>query len=181
MDSIIITGPKKRLLFNQLCQFTSSTKLKLLYRATRDGFRGEEFHERCDGIKNTVTIVKSEHGNVFGGYTGEAWESYPGIGKWSVDPKAFVFSLINKDNNPFKALCTDKETAIFSHGCKGPKFGRCEISIECNSHSHRASCAEFGYGYKHPDYPQDTEKAKTILAGSMYFKTREIEVFVVTN
>jgi len=128
-----------------------------------------------------VTIIKSEHGNVFGGYTGEAWESYPGIGKWSVDPKAFVFSLINKDNNPFKALCTDKETAIFSHGCKGPKFGRCEISIECNSHSHRASCAEFGYGYKHPDYPQDTEKAKTILAGSMYFKTREIEVFVVTN
>ena len=150
-------------------------------RPQRDGFRREEFHERCDGIKITVTIVKSEFGRVFGGYTGEVWESYPGMGEWSVDPKAFVFSLINKDKKPFKALCMDRDTAIYSQGCQGPRFGLNEINIECNSHAHRASSSEFGYTFKHPDYPQGTEKAKTILAGSKYFKTREIEVFVVTN
>ena len=33
---------------------------RLLYRASRDGFSANEFHKRCDGKKNTITLVKAE-------------------------------------------------------------------------------------------------------------------------
>lgn len=46
----------------------------LLYRASRDGFNGSAFHERCDNIGPTVTVVKSG-ANVFGGFTERAWIS----------------------------------------------------------------------------------------------------------
>jgi hypothetical protein len=44
---------------------------------------------RCDGIANTITIIKSEHGNIFGGFTKKIWDYF-------VDPKAFIFSKVNK-------------------------------------------------------------------------------------
>lgn len=52
------------------------SKLSLLYRASRDGLTAEAFHERCDGHAPTLTIVKSEGGFIFGGYTQEAWDMF---------------------------------------------------------------------------------------------------------
>ncbi|CAH3192984.1 unnamed protein product, partial [Porites evermanni] len=44
----------------------------LCYRATLHGSEANIFHARCDGEKNTVTIVqKSQY--VFGGYTDIPW------------------------------------------------------------------------------------------------------------
>jgi hypothetical protein len=31
-----------------------------LYRGTRDGFDSDEFHSRCDGHSNTLTILKAK-------------------------------------------------------------------------------------------------------------------------
>jgi hypothetical protein len=45
-------------------------------------------------MKNTLRVIKSENGNIFGGYTTKAWDS-----NWEsvTDPNAFIFSLINKE------------------------------------------------------------------------------------
>lgn len=48
--------------------------LRLLYRASRDGFAAECFHSRCDNKGPTLTIVKSGK-NVFGGFTEQSWKS----------------------------------------------------------------------------------------------------------
>ena len=42
--------------------------LKLLYRASRDGYSSYEFHNRCDNEGPTITVIKSDHGKVFGGF-----------------------------------------------------------------------------------------------------------------
>ena len=52
-----------------------------------------------------------------------------------------------------------------------------DISIEDDSDVNRHSYSDFGHSYKHSDYPEKTNKANTVLAGSNYFKTVEIEVF----
>lgn len=44
-------------------------KMNLLYKATRDGFSGLNFNEKCNGKKNTFVVVKNEHDKVFGGFT----------------------------------------------------------------------------------------------------------------
>ena len=162
---------------NELCKFPSAKQWKLQYRATRDGFGAEDFHSKCDGFANTLTIIKSEHGNIFGGFTEEAWDSSSGC---HADPKAFIFSLVNKENKPFKAISKNNVYAICCDSNNGPIFGY-DIHIASDSNSKQNSYSNFGDSYKHPDYQFGTDKAKSILAGSHYFQTVDIEVFVATN
>ena len=49
-------------------------RLRLLFRASRDGFLASTFHSKCDNKGPTVTIVQSEE-NIFGGFTEESWSS----------------------------------------------------------------------------------------------------------
>ena len=52
--------------------------------------------------------MKSENGNVFGGYTDRAWNKEM---KWMKDENVYLFSLINKDDKPLKIKCSDPEFA----------------------------------------------------------------------
>ncbi len=52
-----------------------------------------------------------------------------------------------------------------------------DISIASNSNANQRSSSNFGYSFKHQNYPAGSAKAKTILAGSYNFRTIEIEVF----
>ena len=45
----------------------------LCYRASRDGWKGEDFHRKCDDVGPTVTLVKCRT-NVFGGFTDQSWK-----------------------------------------------------------------------------------------------------------
>ena len=65
--------------------------LELIYRGTRDGFKFSDFHAKCDFIPNTLTVIKSEHNKIFGGYTSMTWD---GQGQ-KTDPSAFIFSITN--------------------------------------------------------------------------------------
>jgi len=153
---------------------------KLQYRATRDGFSGQNFHSKCDGIANTLTVIKSEHGNIFGGFTELAWDS---TSRPLANPNAFIFSLVNKENKPFKVM-SDFFTSFLAINCHpryGPSFGNYDISISCGSNSNRDSKSGFGHVYQHADYEHNSEKARSILAGSYCFQTVEIEVFVAEN
>jgi hypothetical protein len=44
-------------------------KWTLMYRGSRDGFMAANFHGRCDGRPNTLTIIETTKGYIFGGYT----------------------------------------------------------------------------------------------------------------
>ena len=44
----------------------------LCYRASTHGWAASAFHSRCDGRRNTVTIIKKGQ-YVFGGYTDIPW------------------------------------------------------------------------------------------------------------
>ncbi|EGG19808.1 hypothetical protein DFA_06910 [Cavenderia fasciculata] len=50
-------------------------KFELIHRGTRDGFSSRAFHDACNGKGETVTLVKSSDGNVFGGYNSQSWNS----------------------------------------------------------------------------------------------------------
>jgi hypothetical protein len=50
-------------------------KWTLLYRGSRDGFGCSDFHSKCDGHSNTVTVILTTKGFIFGGFTPIAWDS----------------------------------------------------------------------------------------------------------
>ena len=64
-------------------------EVKLLYRASRDG-DSTQFHNKCNGVINTVTFVKAKNGRKFGGFASKSWHS---SNQWISDDKAFLFSF----------------------------------------------------------------------------------------
>jgi hypothetical protein len=166
-----------------VCEFHKDQEWFLIYRGSRDGFSSKAFHSKCDGIPRTLTVIKATTGNVFGGYTKQAWTSKP---VYVRDPNAFIFSLVNKKDKPFKTRCSKKYAryAMACNGSDGPSFGgnnelRRDIFIASNSNANMESYSNFNFTYKHAEYPayKETDESKTILAGTHKFQTVEIEVF----
>ena len=190
-DSVILNNFSLQSDLNKLCQFPKSQGWDLKYRASRDGFSGKNFHTKCDGVSNTLTIIKTTNGNIFGAFAEKAW-----VNGSVADQKAFVISLINRENKPFKAMISStniygqvngssgyNHSALYCESSKGPSFGYdnlngfFDIKIASDSNANQSSSSNFGYSFKHQDYPAGTAKAQAILAGSQNFQTTEIEVF----
>ena len=177
-------GPCLQSQLLKLCEFPQDQKWELKYRASTDGFKESDFHWHCDGISNTLTVIKAKSGNVFGGFTEQEWHSR---GEFVTDPKAFIFSLVNSEEKPFKVLCSNEgQKAICCNYMYGPCFGGDgnyikDICIESDSNINKKSYCSFGYSYQHPDYVKETVRAKNILAGSDFFETDEIEVYAKKN
>jgi hypothetical protein len=148
-----------------------------LYRGTRDGFGSNDFHSKCDGHWNTLTILKEKKRSyIFGGFTTVSWES--DSFKKKSDPDAFLFSLTNKDNSPSKMKVDQNrhQHAIGCHSRHGPIFGA-DIHIANNANTTMDSHSDLGCIFKHPQYAYGTLEVQSFLAGSFYFKLDEIEVF----
>ena len=153
-------------------------KWSLLYRASRDGFEASNFHSSCDYKPNTLTIVKSENGNIFGGFTSIQWKS-SATASFENDIKAFIFSLVNKEKRPllFEHTSTNN-SSICLHANYGPIFGGSnDFVIFNNSNTNSNSNSNLGFTYSHPEFPFGSEKANAILAGARHFQVQEIEVF----
>ena len=176
MDSLILKTEEEIKELHQLCKFDEKTKWQLIYRATRDGFDGKDFHAHCDGKSQTLSLIQSSNLNVFGGFCEHVWTSDL---RWITDEKAFIFSLVNKHTAPIKMECIDQAKAILCHPNSGPIFGGgYDFFIAENSNRNFRSHSNLGNGYKHPLYNYRSNGAKSFLAGSFNFKTTEIEVFM---
>ncbi len=174
IDSSILFDKSQIEYLMALCEFSIDQKWNLIYRASRDGFEAANFHSKCDNKPNTLIIIKSASGNIFGGYTEKTW-NHPA--SWKADPNSFIFSLMNKFNRPLKIKCTGND-AIFSSSDYGIIFGDGHtIYISENSNENTKSCSSFGSSYIHPDYASGSNEAKSFLAGSSNFQVIEIEVY----
>jgi hypothetical protein len=158
-------------------------RFTLLWRGTRDGFRARDFHSRCDGHPNTLTVILDTNGNIFGGFTPVKWESrnWTGDGTCNkADPslKSFIFTLKNLYNVParkFALKAEKKDEAIYCYFGWGPWFSDIAVSDNCNATS--GIWTEFGH-----IYTNDTGRdGKTFFAGSQKFQVKEIEVFEITE
>jgi hypothetical protein len=169
--SQILTG-KQPFGLIQLCEFSLKDKWTLLYRGTRDGFGAANFHSKCDGHTNTLTLLKA-HGTsyIFGGFTSINWDS---SGQYKSDPNAFLFSLTNKDNRPCKIRQLNANCSIYCYSYYGPTFGGGhDIRICNNANLTEGSYSQLGSSYQHPQPSQ----GHSYLAGSFNFQLSEIEVY----
>ena len=167
----------------RVCEFYPNDKWSLLYRGTRDGFGSSDFHSKCDGHPNTLTLLKAKQSAfIFGGFTSVKWESCGHARKWKADSSAFLFSLTNRENTPCKIKIDPSQShkAIYCNTECGPSFGGgCDIRVgdKANEAMGKQCFSRLGRTYKHSNYAYGTSEAKTFLAGSHEFKLEEIEVY----
>jgi hypothetical protein len=131
--------------FPKLFEDFKNKQFTLLWRGSRDGFKAKQFHRRCDGHPNTLTVISDTKGNIFGGFTPVEWESR----KWNgeigknnsclkADPslKSFIFTLQNPHNVPARrfALRAEKEDR---RGSGSPRAVMRERKLEQRPSLHR--------------------------------------------
>jgi hypothetical protein len=144
-------------------------RFSLLWRGSRDGFGVRDFHSRCDGHANSLTVILDTKGNVFGGFTPANWDSSR---YWKADDslRSFLFTLKNPHNIParrFALKAEEKSQAIWCDSEWGPCFG--DIGVSDNS----SGATSLGIAYTN-DTGLD---AMTVFTGSYNFQVKEIEVF----
>jgi hypothetical protein len=77
--SEILNDERQSVELIKLCEFAPTDKWSLLYRGTRDGFGSQDFHSRCDGHSNTLTILKAHDSSyIFSGFTSVDWDNSSG-------------------------------------------------------------------------------------------------------
>jgi hypothetical protein len=157
-------------------------RFTLLWRGTRDGFGGRDFHNRCDGHGNTLMIIEDTEGNIFGGYTPVPWESPKGhCHKGDESAKSFLFTLKNPHNvSPQKFALKEEEKgrAINCFPWRGPGFGHgCDLFVSHNCNSNSDSVSLLGQ-----TYTNDTNlDGRIFFTGSHNFRVKEIEVFELSD
>jgi hypothetical protein len=131
-----------------LDDFVSKT-WKLLYRGSRDGFLASNFHGKCDGQSNTLTLIETTKGFIFGGFTPLAWDSTTSGYKSDSSQKSFLFTLKNAGNiEPRKFKLSNMSYAIYSYSGCGPIFGNGhDIYVTDNYNSNNSSYTNLGNGY----------------------------------
>ena len=168
INSKILTTPEQfhfiEKLINEDNNLTiKKLELKLLYRATRDGGSSLQFHKKCDDINNTITLVKTKTGYIFGGFTTKKWNG----NEYKNDDKAFCFSFdLNKKYNSKKT-----NNSIYCSRGIGPCFGDAFFWVNNNCFSEGGVITEFNICY-------DNQKEKNeINNGQQKFAIEEVEVF----
>lgn len=148
-----------------------------IYKGTKDGFNTNNFHGKCDNKGETVVVIQSDSGNIFGGYAPQPWGN---TNQYTYDTKTFLFSLVNKNGKaPLKiGNNTNNKHSTYNASSYGPTFGGGhDIYICANSNTTKSSYSNLGHSFKLPKYAYGTNEAKNFLAGSYNFLTKEIEVF----
>ena len=163
-DSLILTKEEENNLIDSWISPNKHIEYKLLYRATRDGDKVEDFHKRCDNKSPILVLGKTPKGYIFGGYTTVLTNFNKSC--YLEDDKAFVFSLNQKKKFPStkkEAISkTDRYCIIFGDGSNS-------LQIENNI---LKSC-------KHWSNPNGSYGSNLNLTENKYFSIVEFEAFHV--
>ncbi|CAF3337574.1 unnamed protein product [Rotaria socialis] len=166
----------------RLNDFYGNAKQKwdLIYKATTDGFRAEDFHRCSDNKGPTMTIIQTQnHGYLCGGYAEISWDC---DNMYNTDPAAFLFTLKNPhDIQPTKFFQNPNEKNSVAHSkAHGPYFGGVikdkthfiDICISTNANKNADSTCSFP-----STYIDTTGKGEMLFTGTKNFIVGEIEVY----
>jgi hypothetical protein len=154
-------------------------RLELLYRASRDGFKGADFHRLCDNKRATVTVIRSKEGYVFGGYADQSWNC---SNSWVASSSAFLFSLVRPSCSvavklPLNGM--NNRCAMHCDSSHGPTFGGGhDIVVKDSANSNFNSYTDLGHSYTLPDGIKDKS---TFFTGANKFQASEVEVYRVVG
>ena len=133
------------------------TELKLLFRASEHGFSVNAFHAKCDGIENTVTIVRTEHGNTIAAFTKYPWKSVNnnGNGEWVHDAGRHCW-LLSIDHK-VKLVPQTNEELIYCRSDYGPTFGGADLCLfdKCHENSYSFYRVKTYNSEGEPKYPNN--------------------------
>jgi hypothetical protein len=101
LDSVIISD------FPKIFAEFRGKQFPLLLRGGRDGFGARDFHDRCDGHANTLTLIEDTDGNIFGYGTGREEEQ---LLQGRSESEEFPFHAEESAQLPGAEVCAEGRT-----------------------------------------------------------------------
>eukprot|EP01084_Bolivina_argentea_P030484 56471_1 len=178
IDSEILNHSEANILLTLLNESNKKigSKFKLIYRASRDGWSGDDFYNYCYNKSKTMIIIHTDSDNIFGGYASKAWKRGGG---YKPDDNAFLFLIRSSKNYKpqiFDLRPHSKQYAIeHVYSTKSYLFifgGGNDIRITANCNSNKDSCTNATRTHSY-DIPQPFY----LNGGKQYFGVKEIETF----
>ena len=177
LDSVILNeNERKDKFLKKLYEWCKYKEMKLTFRGNRDGMTGNDFHKKCDNKGETITLIKNEKGNIFGGYASIPWTSEGG---YHSAPDSFLFTLTNiYGTEPTKFQSKNDQYEVYHYFLYGPRFGGGN-DLGINLDFKEESWSGFPFTYQ-----DSIGKGKSIFTGdpnnnNIYFKIKEIEIFKI--
>lgn len=158
---------------NELCEFQSDAKWKLIYKASVHGFSAKDFHRHCDNHSNTLVIIKTTNNSVFGGFTSLNWTQTKKQAHYKPDKQAFLFSFSGKIG---KYRVSNAEYAIFCDSTQCSIFGSYPSDLFiCNN----SNLSEKSYSNFPSSYGESRTNGDSPLGGQKNFSVKEFEVYKI--
>ena len=160
-----------------LLEWTGGKNIELLYRGTRDGMNNKSFYNKCSNKGPTITLIKNEKDNIFGGYASISWILGIESKNYSA-PDSFIFTLANMFNiGPTKFPSKKDGKEIRCYPNYGPLFGNTTDLGLYEDFSQRGGWTNLG-----DTFPDILGKGRSIFTGdsnnsNSNFKIKEVEVF----
>ena len=161
-SKIIMNDENKEKMIREWINPNKNIKFTLLFRKSRDGSNCSDFHRNCDNKGPTLTLIETDKGYKFGGYTPLDWEN-PSSGKDKNDELTFLFSL--NQMKKFTKMNNDRSICVVS--CYGPIFGNgTDLYINSDLNTGVTNCSTF-------------LKNRELTNGESSFNVKEIEIYKV--
>jgi hypothetical protein len=159
----LIKSSDKALIKSWMDTEFKNKKMKLIYKGTKHGMNATEFHKNCNNQGPTVTVIKSNHGKIFGGFLDQAWTSR---NNYVNTTKSWLFSLTNKakytQNSGYSSY------GAYDYGTYGPTFGGgFDIYLSADFKSNANYCNRHSFSFTD----------NTSLVGGYNFQADEVEVY----
>ena len=143
--------------------------IQLLYRGSRDGDRTKTCHELCDNKKNVLIIMKSDKGNIFGGYSKIGFKA-TNKSEYLIDNNSFLFSVDLK--KIFPAIKDRNHISHISDYC-----GLCFTGSLCFYDNFMHNYENCIYSSRIKEYFNRLDDPCEMNGGKEKFKCEELEVY----
>ena len=171
-EGSVILNDEEKITLSEWVDPKKPLKFNLVFSTYRDETSSSgNFHQNCDGVSPTITIVMDTNGNKFGGYTTSSW-GHPSSAGLARDTDAFIFNLSKR----LKYVQPDKfgKNSIYRHNSYGPSFGSNNLRISGDCKSNTNSSTNVSQDYK-------TDNKNLINStGNSNFQVSNYEVYRVT-
>ena len=148
-------------------------KVELLYRGSRDCFSSIEFHNRCDNKGKTLTIYKTEYGNIFAICTDCQYNTEKDAGI-CLNGNTFILALKDSHFKKFSCVGGGKEEIYNSKDQLPTLRNGGTIYSDCNQRSDNWAYLNSNY-YQCPSGFSGNNN-NNYLGGADKFKVKEVEV-----
>ena len=167
-SKLITTNDQLELIKTGIKNFDNKKKIKikLLFRASRDGDNNKSYHEKCDGISPSISVIKTKTGYTFGGYTDCSLNSTSGCTRTN---NSFIFSFDKM--KIYKGV----DGGYFHCGTDcGPWFCGC-IGVDGDNYFKTEN--SYQWEINRFKYFEGFTEEYELVGGKRHFSIEEVEVF----